>query len=198
MRFRSPSPFTTLHPPLSTGVNLAKRLLMLMLLALVTLSLSNCGYTVSSRGPVTGSASDAKPLRIRLATVKNTIVPPRPGLEFELTQRLKAELALDRRFELSQESADADVSVTLTGFKEPALVRDLDNTQTETALSAICKVTIGHGADRRDTTVSARSDYARGIREPREDGLERLWRELARNILDTVAEEDWLAPNTGQ
>jgi len=164
--------------------------LLALFAALASVAASGCGYSVSSRGPEVAAGAPA--LRIRLGTVMNKVSPPRPGLEFDLTQRLKDEIALDRRFELSGASADTSLSVTLTSFKEPALVRDFDNQQTETALAVACRVVIEERGERRTVEVTARADYARGTREPREDGLERLWRNLANNILDAVADRDWL------
>lgn len=143
-----------------------------------------CGYTIGTRG---GEGE-----RITLHTVENMLAPPRPGLEYELTKRLRSELHADGRFEVS-DGAPIRVRVELSGFQEPTLVRDLSNVQTEIALIATAVVRIEEPGQVRVANVTGRASYAPGIGEGRDAGLSRLWRNLARNILDAVADRDWAA-----
>jgi len=147
-----------------------------------------CGYTITSRGD--GSTGGTE--RIVMHTVENMVAPPRPGLEYDLTRRLRSELFSDSRFELSA-SAPTKVRVVLTDFLEPTLVRDLTNVQTEIALVATAEVRIEEPGQVRVATVTGRSSYAPGAGEGRDVGLDRLWRNLSRNILDAVGDRDWTA-----
>ena len=62
---------------------------------------------------------------VSIATVENRTFPHRPGLEYELTGRLKDEIAVDRRLVLSESTADVQLKVSLVRFSEPTIVEDL-------------------------------------------------------------------------
>lgn len=158
-------------------------------MALIAVGLCGCGYTISSRGD---GNSGGKTEKLTLATVENLVAPPRPGLEYDLTRRLKDELSADSRFELVG-SAGTVLRIQLTEFSEPTLVRDFDNVQTEVALSAVAQVRIVEAGKVRVARVSGRASYAPGAGEGRNVGLDRLWRNLSRNVLDAVGDRDWLA-----
>ncbi len=157
----------------------------LLALALLT----GCGYRFSPHGDGGGGGPTRS---VVLETVENLIRPPRPGLEFEFTRKLKDEMALDRRFELSS-SGTTRVRVQLTEFREPALARDFNNQQTEIALVVVAEVQVVDGNDSWGGVVSGRASYAPGHGEGRDAGLARLWRNLARNVIDVIGDRDWMA-----
>lgn len=159
------------------------------LLALLVGCLMGCGYRWTS-------SMDAGPSRtIALDTAASSLFPPRPGLEYELTRRLKDEIATDRRLVLTEGAADVRLKVTLTYFTEPILVEDLDTgVPAEIQLEARAYVEavsadIPGGRTRRPVSVAV--TYTPGLGDSRRAGLNRLWRELARDILDVAADREW-------
>ncbi|MBK9975531.1 MAG: hypothetical protein IPP14_12240 [Planctomycetes bacterium] len=150
-----------------------------------------CGYTMSA-------SLDGGPERtLRLTTIENRLFPNRPGYEYDLTRRLKDEIATDRRLKLSEGQADVVLEVALTRFVEPNLVEDLKTGRpAEVLLSARATVvargkTVPGGEVRR--TVNVSTSYAPALGEPREVGMTRLWRDMAREILDVAADTEWAA-----
>lgn len=136
--------------------------------------------------------------KVSLQTVENRLFPHRPGLEYELTQRLKEEIAGDRRLVLSDGGADVRLKVALVRFSEPNLVEDLQTgAPAEILLRATAQVEAAGdafpgGLVKRKVTVS--TSYAPGLGDSRREGLDRLWRDLAREILDVAADEEWSSP----
>ena len=162
----------------------------LILLTLCAI-LASCGYIVSSRSD--GRTGPAE--RIFVEPIENQIAPPRPGLEFPFTDRLKEEMALDTRFELAGNAApDVTLRMTLVEFKEPALVRSFDNKQTEVALEVTARIRLKTRDGTREMRVTASDSYVPGLGEARSAGLARLWRNLARNTIDQIADRDWVTP----
>jgi hypothetical protein len=160
-----------------------------LLLALV---LNGCGYTMSSR-------LDAEPARtLRLDTIENRLFPYRPGYEYELTRRLKDEIAVDNRLVLTEGHADVVLQVALTRFTETTLTEDQDSglpvefTLQASALVVARSPDLPGGENRR--TVSVSELYANEQGDTRIRGVERLWRNLARQILDAAADREWAAP----
>lgn len=159
----------------------------------VLLALCLCGcanYTWTSR-------LDGLPQRtISFTTIENRLFPHRPGYEYELTQRLKEEMAVDRRLVLGEGNTDLRLKVALTRFSEPNLVEDLDTgLPAEVNLIATADVeasgeSIPGGRVRRRVTVS--TSYTPGLGDSRRDGLDRLWRDLAREIIDVAADSEWV------
>jgi len=136
--------------------------------------------------------------KVSMQTVENRLFPHRPGLEYELTQRLKEEIATDRRLVLSDTGADVRLKVSLIRFSEPNLVEDLSTGEpAEILLKATAQVEASgdafvNGVVKRKVTVS--TSYAPGLGDSRREGLDRLWRDLAREILDVAADEEWSSP----
>jgi hypothetical protein len=160
-------------------------------LALLIITQSACGYVW---GPGAGrSSGDEKARTVHLETVENHLFPHRPGLEYELTDRLKEEIATDRRLVLSEGAAEVHLKVSLTRFSEPTLVDDLktgDPAEILLRATAVVEATGDHfyeGRERRTVTRSV--SYVPGLGDSRRDGLDRLWRDLAREILDVAADE---------
>ena len=137
---------------------------------------------------------------VTLDTVENRTVPHRPGMEYDLTRRLEDEIATDRRLVLKSGAADVRLKVSLTYFTEPTLVEEFDTGErAEVQLLAKAQVlAIGdafpEGRQSRAVTVSV--SYTPGIGDSREDGLERLWRDLSREILDVAADTEWAPEKT--
>jgi hypothetical protein len=161
-------------------------------LAVICLLLGGCAYVW---GPGAGrKAFDDNKRTVHLETVENNLFPNRPGLEYELTDRLKEEIATDRRLVLSEGAADVRLRVSLTRLTEPTLVEDLKTGEPAeyqlraTALVEAVGDSFVGGSEKRRVTVS--TSYVPGLGDSRRAGLDRLWRDLAREILD-VAADDW-------
>jgi hypothetical protein len=168
------------------------RYLPLVIILPAVVCMTGCGYrwTASLDGGATRS--------VRLETVENRLFPHRPGMEYELTRRLKDEIATDRRLELTDgTAAEVQLRVSLIRFTEPTIVVDLDTGDpAEILMSVAARVdatgpSVPGGRTRRTVTVSI--SYTPGLGDTREDGLARLWRELSRDILDVAADTEWAA-----
>lgn len=164
------------------------RFLACVLLCLLT----GCGYTWTATLDGDGSRRT-----VNLDTVENRLFPHRPGFEYELTDRLKEEIAVDRRLVLADGGGDVRLKVALTAFSEPTVVEDLDTGErAEILLRATATVeAIGEefvgGRVRRKVSVS--TSYTPQLGDSRREGLNRLWRDLAREILDVAADREWAA-----
>ncbi|MCK6440020.1 MAG: hypothetical protein L6Q71_07450 [Planctomycetes bacterium] len=163
-----------------------KRIVLFLVLCCAT----GCGYTMSSRS----DGSSGAPARLVISTVESRITPPRPELSYDLTRRLKEEAAIDARFVLSGAAGDVVTQIALTRYREPTVVSDFNNDPTEVTLMAEATVRINVHGEVRVAEVAAVGSFAPGLGEPAAVGRERLWRDLARNILDAIADRDWLAP----
>jgi hypothetical protein len=152
-------------------------------------SLAGCGYRWTAA--LDGSATRT----VRLETVENRLFPHRPGMEYELTRRLKDEIATDRRLELTEGQAEIRLRVSLVRFTEPTMVLDLETGDpAEIMLSAAADIDATGGSipgGRRKRLVNVSITYTPGLGDTREDGLARLWRELSRDILDVAADTEW-------
>lgn len=167
------------------------RVLVPILAGILVLAMSGCGYTMSA------SLDGASGRTLRLTTVENRLFPNRPGYEYDLTRRLKDEIATDRRLKLSEGQADVVLEVALTRFVEPNLVEDLKTGRPAEVLLSARAVVVARGKGvpggevRRAVNVS--TSYAPALGEPREVGMTRLWRDMAREILDVAADTEWAA-----
>lgn len=158
---------------------------------LLLLWLAGCAnYTWTAR-------LDGRPQRtVAFTTIENRLFPHRPGYEYELTQRLKEEIAVDRRLVLEEGNTDIRMKVALTRFDEPNLVEDLDTgLPAEINLIATADVeasgeTVPGGRVRRRVTVS--TSYTPGLGDSRREGMDRLWRDLAREIIDVASDVEWV------
>lgn len=161
-------------------------------LCILACCLCGCGYTWTS-----SLDGDGTRRTVFLETVENRLFPHRPGLEYELTDRLKEEIAVDRRLILTDGGGDVRLRISLTRFTEPNVVEDLNTGEpAEILLRATATVeAIGEefhgGRVRRKVTVS--TSYTPLLGDSRRDGLDRLWRDLAREILDVAADKEWAA-----
>jgi hypothetical protein len=162
-------------------------------LVVAAIFLSGCAYRWSSS--LDGRASRT----VSLETVENRTFPHRPGLEYELTRRLKDEIATDRRLVLADGAADVRLRVSLTYFTEPNLVEDLDTGDPAEILLRATAQVVAIGEDfpggRVSRPVPVSISYTPQIGDSRRAGLDRLWRELAREILDVAADYEWAARN---
>lgn len=157
---------------------------------LLLLWLAGCAnYTWTAR-------LDGQPQRtVAFTTIENRLFPHRPGYEYELTQRLKEEIAVDRRLVLEEGNTDIRMKIALTRFDEPNLVEDLDTgLPAEINLIATADVeasgeTVPGGRVRRRVTVS--TSYTPGLGDSRREGMDRLWRDLAREIIDVASDVEW-------
>ena len=150
---------------------------------------SGCAYTISSK-------LDAQDTRtIHFDGADNRLYPPRAGLEYDLTERIKDEIAVDRRLVLTDGHGDVRLKVVLSQLREPILVEDLDTGDpAEVMLSATVTVE-GVGKEfhkgRVKRTISVSSSYAPSLGETQADGFKRLWRDMAREIVDFAADREW-------
>lgn len=161
----------------------------LCVLAAMLVCLTGCGYTISS-------SLDGEPTRtIQFDGADNRLFPPRAGLEYELTERIKDEIATDRRLVLTDGSADVKLKVVLTGFREPILVEDLKTGEPAEVMLGATVTVEGIGKDFHDGRVRRRisvsTSYTPTLGETRADGFKRLWRDMAREILDFAADREW-------
>jgi len=161
------------------------------LMLLPVLLLAGCGY----RWSASLDGNDSR--TVHLETVENRTFPHRPGLEYELTRRLKDEIATDRRLVLTEDGGSVRLRVSLLHLTEPTLVQDLETGRpAEILLRASAQVEAAGeefygGRVRRRVTVS--TSYTPGLGDSREDGMARLWRDLARAIVDVAADTGWAA-----
>ena len=159
-----------------------------MALLWFALCVSGCGYRVGS------TLDDRPPRSVEFGTVENQLFPPRPGLEYSLTRRLKEEMALDPRLKLEGAGAQVRLKVTLIGFDEPTIVKDLDTTRASEILlraTVVIEATgeVQGGKVRRRITTT--DGYAPALGESREAALERLWRDLSRQVIDAATDWEW-------
>lgn len=163
-----------------------------LVLCVATCCLSACGYTWTS-----SLDGDGTRRTVYFETVESRLFPHRPGMEYELTDRLKEEIAVDRRLVLTDGGGDVRLKVSLTRFTEPNVVEDLDTGEpAEILLRATATVeaygeAFNGGKVRRKVTVS--TSYTPLLGDSRRNGLDRLWRDLAREILDIAADKEWAA-----
>ncbi len=152
-------------------------------------AVGGCAYTWSA------SLDGNETRKLALDTVENRTFPHRPGMEYELTRRLKDEIATDRRFRLTEGASDVKLKVSLVRVTEPNLVEDFRTGEPAEILlraTAVVEATgdaFPTGRSRRTVTVS--TSYTPGLGDSRRAGLDRLWRDLAREILDTAADIEW-------
>ncbi|MCC6574575.1 MAG: hypothetical protein IT462_12390 [Planctomycetes bacterium] len=172
----------------------------LSILLLAAAILAGCNYRMAS-------SLDGGPTRtIFLTTVENQLYPPRAGLEYDLTRRFKDEIAVDRRLRLVDGAADINMRATLIGFDEPTIVKTLDSGLPAEILVRATVVVEAWGDGiagqpkrigdvevenviTRRITVS--DTYAPAAGDSRETALERLWRDLAREMIDFVTDYEW-------
>lgn len=145
------------------------------------------------------SSLDATETRtVNFATAENRLFPYREGFEYDFTHRLKEELATDTRLELTQGHADVQLKVSLTHFEEPNLIEDANTGEpAEVGLRITAEVEANgnafvDGSVRRKVTVF--QSYAPSLGESRDAALIRLWRDLAREVLDVAADTEWSTP----
>lgn len=164
-----------------------------ILIAVVSLASTGCGYGMSSS--LDGSYEARS---ISFTTAENRLFPYQKGFELDITRRLKEEIAIDRRLELSQGHAEIYLKVSLINFREPNLIEDTDSGDpAEVGLRVTADIqatgdAFTSGSTRRKITVF--QSYAPSLGESREAALTRLWRDLAREIIDVAADTDWTTP----
>ncbi len=135
---------------------------------------------------------------ISFTTAENRLFPYREGFEYDFTRRLKEELATDKRLELTQGHADVQLKVSLTHFEEPNLIEDTNTGEpAEVGLRITAEVEANgnafvDGFVRQKVTVF--QSYAPSLGESRDAALIRLWRDLAREVLDVAADTEWSTP----
>jgi Lipopolysaccharide-assembly len=160
-----------------------------ILLAMLSVSmLAGCAYRVGS------TLDDRPPRTCEFGTVENQLFPPRPGLEYQLTRRLKEEMAGDLRLRLVSEGGNVRLRVTLLQFEEPTIVKDLDTAASSEILlraTVVVEATgeVPGGKIRRRITTS--DGWAPALGESREAATERLWRDLSRQIIDAASDWAW-------
>ncbi|CAG0931248.1 hypothetical protein PLCT1_01697 [Planctomycetaceae bacterium] len=164
------------------------RFLRVTALLLLMLVLSGCGYRVGS------TLDDRPPRSVEFGTVENQLFPPRPGMEYGLTRRLKEEMALDPRLKLVGSSAQVRLRVTLVGFDEPTIVKNLETTRSSEILlrATVVVEAVGEvegGKTRR--TITTNDGYSPALGDSREAALERLWRNLSRQVIDAATDWEW-------
>ncbi|MBZ0136605.1 MAG: hypothetical protein K8I27_09555 [Planctomycetes bacterium] len=171
---------------------MATRLTCGLMVTAVLCCMCACSYTWTA-----SLDGDGTRRTVQLDTVENRLFPHRPGLEYELTDRLKEEIALDRRLILGEGGGDVRLKVSLTTFSEPNLVEDFETGQpAEILLRATATVEASGeaftgGTVRRKVSVS--TSYTPLLGDSKREGLDRLWRDLAREILDIAADKEWAA-----
>ena len=162
------------------------------LLLLLALGCTGCvwgpGVNQDAFNPVTRRT-------VRIETVENRTFPHRPGLEYELTSRLKDEIATDRRLVLSEAGGDVRLKVSLIRFGEPTIVDDLKTGEpAEILLQATAQVEAtgdSYIGGKRSRRVNISTSYAPGLgSDSRRAGLDRLWRDLAREMAE-IASDEW-------
>ncbi|MCF6228558.1 MAG: LPS assembly lipoprotein LptE [Planctomycetes bacterium] len=145
------------------------------------------------------SSLDATETRtVSFTTAENRLFPYREGFEYDFTRRFKEELATDKRLELTQGRADVQLKVSLTNFEEPNLIEDINTgdpaevgLRVTAAVEATGDAFVGGFVKRK---VRVFQSYAPSLGESREAALTRLWRDLAREVLDVAADTEWSTP----
>lgn len=165
----------------------------MMRLALASVLFALCGCSSYSWTPsLDGQASRT----VRLDGVENRLFPHRPGYGYDFGRRLKEEIAVDTRLVLTEGPADVTMSVSLVHFVEP--IQDEDRKTglplvvrlEATALVVARGKDVPRGETRRKVTASA--SYPLVFNETRASGMDRLWRDLSRRILDVAADTEWV------
>ncbi len=156
--------------------------------ALLWLGLGGCAYRMGT------TLDDRPPRSVDFGTVENQLFPPRPGLEYNFTRRLKEEMAQDPRLKLAGPGAQVRLKVTLVGFDEPTIVKDLDTARSSEILlraTVVIEATgeVEGGKVRRRITTT--DGYAPALGESRDAALERLWRDLSRQVIDAATDWEW-------
>lgn len=161
-----------------------------ILLAMLSVSMltPGCAYRMGS------TLDDRPPRTCELGVVENQLFPPRPGLEYQLTRRLKEEMAGDLRLRLVASGGNVRMRVTLMQFEEPTIVKDLDTAASSEILlraSVVVEATgeVPGGKIRRRITTT--DGWAPALGESREAAMERLWRDLSRQIIDAASDWAW-------
>ena len=158
-------------------------------LIVAALALGGCGYVMTS------SLDDNPARTVVFSTVENQLYPPRPGLEYSLTRRLKDEISLDRRLELVADHGHMLLKVSLVAFDEPTIVKNLETTlPSEIMLRATVVVKAsGEGVPGGSVVrrLSASDGYAPALGESRDEALNRLCRDLSRQIIDAATDREW-------
>lgn len=160
----------------------------LNLLLAPALLIAGCAYRVGT------TLDDRPPRTCEFTTVENQLFPPRPSLEYALTKRLKEEMAGDVRLKLVETGGNVRLRVTLIQFEEPTVVKNLETTAPSEILlraSVIMEATgeVPGGKIRRRITTT--DGWAPALGESRDAALERLWRDLARQIIDAASDWAW-------
>lgn len=174
----------------------------LLFAVLAALAAVGCNYRISS-------GLDGAPSRtIHIVAVENQLFPPRAGLEYGLARRLKDEIAVDRRLRQVNGGADIQLKVSLVAMDEPTIVKFLDSGLPAEVLLRATVVIDASGpgviGERRNvggesTNVMTRrirvsDSYATALGESSDAALERLWRDMAREIIDAVTDHEWAKP----
>ena len=159
-----------------------------LLALLVPLLLAGCAYRMGS------TPDDRPPRTCEFGAVENQLFPPRPGLEYQLTRRLKEEMAGDLRLRLVSDGGNVRLRVTLMQFEEPTIVKDFDTAASSEILlraTVVIEATgeVPGGKIRRRITTS--DVWAPALGESREAAMERLWRDLSRQIIDAASDWAW-------
>ncbi|MDC1142800.1 LPS assembly lipoprotein LptE [Planctomycetota bacterium] len=168
---------------------LSKTPILILVLASV---LAGCGYTMSA------SLDTTETRTVKFTTAENRLFPYREGFEYDFSRRLKDEIATDARLEQASGYADVILKVSLIRFEEPNLIEDTDSGDpAEVGLRITADVqATGNafidGSVKRKVTVF--QSYAPSLGESREAALTRLWRDLAREVLDIAADTEWSTP----
>jgi hypothetical protein len=167
---------------------IANRVAMFGLMAMVGFCLAGCPYRWGDTG------DDQPPKTCEFNTVENQLFPPRPGLEYGLTRRLKEEMAQDQRLKLVSSGGRVRLRVTLITFDEITIVKDLKTARSNEILLRVTVVIeatgeVENGKVRRRLTTT--DGYAPALGESREAALERLWRDLSKQVIDAATDWEW-------